>query len=109
VAKRRNRRHVPAPFVVDWSPPPDPKSVEIMEQLDEQSRPVRKLVHEFGAVIVLGALYGEDGFCGSIGDLLDILMTWRDRRQDAWLGTDYVSERTLESIVDAAFDRMASS
>jgi hypothetical protein len=91
---------------LDPNEPPKPESVEMMTWIDGRSRPTRKLIHEFGFVIV-GEMIA-DGFDGSVGELLDILTTWRERRQEAWLQTNFITRRTLDSIVESAFYKRAA-
>jgi len=71
---------------VNTTPPsieaPDPNSAELMAYLDRLSKPMRALVHEYGAAIVM-AMIGE-GY-GNAAELRDVLETWRERKQEQWL------------------------
>jgi hypothetical protein len=65
----------------------DPQSVQVMSVIDRMSPGFRALVHEFGAVIVDKMM--AEGYRDPAG-LRPILETWRERRQDEWLRTDYM-------------------
>lgn len=65
----------------------DPNSVSIMRAVDGMKPGMRALVHEFGAAIVSRMI--GDGY-DDADALRDALVTWRERRQDEWLKTDYL-------------------
>ena len=50
--------------------------------VDRLNAGTRKLVYEYGWQIVAAML--KDGFRGSVGELEDILRTWRERKQEKW-------------------------
>jgi N-methylhydantoinase B/oxoprolinase/acetone carboxylase alpha subunit len=58
-----------------------------MAAIDKLSRPMRELVDEFGAAIVLGMI--ADGHRDARKLRIE-LEAWRERRQNEWLATDYV-------------------
>lgn len=64
----------------------DPNSVTVMRPLDGLKPPMRALVHEFGAAIVSRMI--GDGY-DDAAQLRDALVTWRERRQDEWLKTNF--------------------
>jgi len=64
----------------------DPDSVKVMAAIDAMTPPFRALVHEFGAVIV-SRMIGE-GYANA-NELRDVLNTWRHRRQEELLKTDF--------------------
>lgn len=66
---------------------------------------MRALVYEYGAAIV-GEMIG-DGYTDP-GALRPVLETWRQRRQQKWLDTDYITARAGRSI-DRAMGDGASS
>lgn len=70
--------------------PPDPNSVEIMQAIDGMSPAFRKLVHEYGFVIVRNM---RDEGITRARDLKPILAQWRERRQQQWLQTNYIISR----------------
>jgi hypothetical protein len=57
----------------------------LMETLDGLKETERKLVHEYGATIVINLI--NEGY--SDLRLKSILESWRRRRQEDWLNTDY--------------------
>lgn len=67
-----------------------------MNWVDEQSPEIRALVHEYGARVVCVHLEGNPGM--DAGDLKFNLMVWRQRRQEEWLATQYVSARTVNGF-----------
>ena len=85
---------------------PDPNSVEIMRHIDSMSKPMRALVREYGYAIIRDLLAEADNPYNPF-ELAEILQIWRERRQDAWLGTNYVTRKSAQSIADALAYRMA--
>ena len=73
--------------MVLMSLPPDPQSVQIMDAVDRMPAGFRALVHEFGVVIVDKMM--AEGYSNP-NELRPILETWRERRQDEWLRTNYI-------------------
>ena len=74
---------------------PDPVSAELMAAIDALSPRLRALVHEYGVKIVLGLM--DD--CGDDPDDLEpLLAAWRQRRQEEWLRTDYITPRLRRSF-----------
>jgi hypothetical protein len=67
-------------------PPPDPQSVRLMTWVDGQKPEMRALVHEFGLTIVDQMVAAG---ARNVAHLRRDLETWRERRQDAWLATDF--------------------
>lgn len=61
-----------------------------MQALDGLSPKFRSLVHEFGAQIVSRMI--GDGY-EDADELRDALETWRERRQDEWLKTDFIVKK----------------
>lgn len=84
---------------------PNPDSVVIMRRIDGMSRPMRALVREYGYVIVRDMI--NEGYTNA-KELASLLQTWRECRQEDWLATDYVTAKTVRSIVDAAMYRAAA-
>jgi hypothetical protein len=76
---------------------PDPNSIAIMAHVDRMSRPMRALVREYGYKIVRDMI--DDGYRNA-KDLKPILEAWRERRQEEWIATDYVTPRTIERIAE---------
>jgi hypothetical protein len=68
-----------------------------MERFDKLSKPFRMLVHEFGLLIVLALIDDADGKLNPL-DVFDQLVVWRERKQEQWLKTDYITERTRDSF-----------
>lgn len=66
---------------------PDPNSVMIMRAVDRLSPAMRVLVREFGFTIVASMI--DEGYTNAC-DLRPLLETWRERRQEEWLATDYL-------------------
>lgn len=83
-------------------PPPNADSVELMHWIDSLNRPMRALVHEFGVTIVAAMV--EEGYTNA-AELRDILEVWRDRRQEQWLATNYITKKTARQIVDHVMHR----
>lgn len=87
---------------------PHPHSVEIMSDMDGWSAAFRALAHEYGYKIVRDML-GEGYY--DAREVRSLLETWRKRRQEQWLGTDYVEQHgmvkwlTSKHSVSAAFVR----
>lgn len=69
---------------------PDPNSVLIMKTIDRMSPAMRALVREFGFVIVSEMI--DEGYTNA-RELKPLLETWRSRRQEEWLATDYLMKR----------------
>lgn len=84
---------------------PNTNSVLIMRHIDSLSPAMRALVREYGYAIVRDMI-GE-GYSNPF-ELAPILQTWRERRQDEWLATNFISKRTVDSIVNAALYRDAA-
>lgn len=78
---------------------PDPESSLNMRAVDSLSSDFRALVHEFGLVIVAKMI--NDGY-ENAQELRGLLETWRERRQQQWLTTDYVTAKTAQSFSDAS-------
>jgi hypothetical protein len=76
----------------------------VMRRIDRMPKKMRALVHEYGYVIVNAMI--DDGY-NDPTELADLLTTWRSRRQEAWLLTDYVTKKTAQSVADALQYRMA--
>jgi hypothetical protein len=76
----------------------------VMRRIDRMPKKMRALVHEYGYVIVNAMI--DDGYNDPTA-LEDLLVTWRSRRQEAWLLTDYVTKKTAQSVADALQYRMA--
>jgi hypothetical protein len=74
---------------------PNPTSAELMASIDCLSSDMRALVHEYGAVIVGQML--DDGYQNA-DELGDILRRWRERRQEQWLATNYITARMREGF-----------
>jgi hypothetical protein len=85
---------------------PNPHSVEIMHYIDNLPKPFRDLMHEYGFKIV-AEMIGDD-YQDPI-ELADLLETWRCRRQEQWLETNYITRKTAQSIADAVQYRMTAS
>lgn len=64
----------------------DPDSARVMAAVDGMRPEFRSLVHEFGVVIVSRMV--AEGY-DDADALKDVLETWRERRQDQWLKTDF--------------------
>jgi hypothetical protein len=69
-------RTMPSPYSDNYA------SVEVMRQIDRLSRPMRALVHEFGAVIVTEMIADGHRNAAKLREELD---AWRARRQERWL------------------------
>jgi hypothetical protein len=65
----------------------------MMAALDALSPAFRALVHDFGAQIVSRMI--GDGY-ENAAELRGVLETWRERRQEEWLRTDYIALRPHE-------------
>ena len=77
-----------------------------MAEIDAMTAPMRRLVYEYGYVIVTSMR--DEGY--NAHTLKPVLRDWRERRQRQWLETDYVmSRKSIESIVRAAEMRSAGS
>jgi hypothetical protein len=74
----------------------DPNSVTTMKVVDALAPAYLALVHEFGAVIVLKSIDEGDNLTPEI--LRADLETWRQRRQEQWLRTNYVTAKTRRSF-----------
>jgi hypothetical protein len=77
----------------------------VMRRIDRMPKKMRALVHEYGYVIVNAMI--DDGY-NDPTELADLLTTWRSRRQEQWLETNYITRRTAESIADATAYRIAA-
>ena len=66
----------------------DPDSAKIMAVVDAMAPQFRSLVHEFGVVIV--SRMQAEGY-DDANVLRNVLETWRERRQDQWLKTDWIN------------------
>lgn len=64
----------------------DPDSARIMAAIDGLDPSFRKLVHEYG-IVPVSRMIGE-GY-DNADELRNVLETWRERRQQKWLETDY--------------------
>lgn len=71
---------------------PDPNSALVMSVIDRWSPAMRKLVHEYGYVIV--QQLRDEGFT-TVRELTPILKSWRRSRQAEWLATNYVTSLKL--------------
>ena len=76
-------------------PPPHTDSVKLMAWVDRLKPEMRELVYTFGLVIVAD-MYG-DGHTRA-AELRPILESWRSRRQEEWLATNYIANRTGRSM-----------
>lgn len=68
-----------------------------MREIDRMPRRCRALVHEYGLVIVSNLLAEAVGHVNP-DDLAWELETWRERRQEQWLATDFITPRTRRSF-----------
>ena len=84
----------------------NPDSVAIMRQIDKMSKPMRALVREYGFRIVRDMI--AEG-CRDPFQLAELLEVWRERRQQQWLETNYVTRKTSQSIADAIQYRIDGS
>jgi hypothetical protein len=87
---------------------PSPAHIEstvLMERIDKLPKAFRALVREYGYTIVQALL--DDGYKDPF-EMAEMLTTWRCRRQEACLLTDYVTKKTAQSIADALQYRMAA-
>jgi hypothetical protein len=66
-----------------------------MAFVDKLTPAMRRLVHEYGAVIVSNMI--TEGHRNASA-LKPILETWRSRRQQEWLSTNYISTRNSRSM-----------
>ena len=85
---------------------PDPDAVAIMKHIDRMAPWMRELVREYGYAIIRAILDESDGELDPF-NLADQLQTWRERRQEQWLATDYVTSRSMHSIADAIQYKMS--
>lgn len=69
---------------------PDPNSVVVMRAVDGMRPQMRALVREFGFTIVAQMM--DEGYRNA-KELRPVLETWRERRQEQWLATNYVVPR----------------
>lgn len=83
---------------------PNENSVLIMSAIDRMPAAFRELVREFGFAIVSEMM--AEGY-DNAAELRDVLVGWRERRQEQWLSTDYVTRRSARSIADALVYRHA--
>jgi hypothetical protein len=78
-------------------------SVACMRNMDERvSPPWRALMHEYGFRIVAKML--DEGY-RNVEAARDELETWRGRRQDQWLRTDYVDVAVRANLHGALMRR----
>jgi hypothetical protein len=80
-------------------------SSTVMDRIDRMPRAMRALVREYGYVIVNAMM--EEGYRDPF-ELAELLETWRVRRQDEWLATNFITRKTAQSIADAVQYRMAA-
>jgi hypothetical protein len=80
-------------------------SAVLMERIDRMSKPLRALVREYGYTIVQALL--DDGHKDPF-EMSEMLSTWRGRRQEQWLETNFITRRTAQSIADAVQYKMAA-
>jgi hypothetical protein len=66
-----------------------------MDYVDGLSPAFRKLVYEFGLIIVSNMI--SEGYTRP-AQLKSILEAWRSRRQEEWLATDYIMPATSRSM-----------
>ena len=66
-----------------------------MRYVDGLSRHMRALVHEYGITIVAAMI--DDGYTEP-SELWMLLQGWRERRQEQWLATDYVTKEMAKRI-----------
>lgn len=85
---------------------PDPDAAKIMKHFDGLSRPMRALAYEYGYKIVTAMI--DDGYKNA-KELKPLLETWRERRQEEWLNTNYVTPRTAQRIADSVQNRMSKT
>ena len=78
---------------------PDPVAVDIFQVADALPKAMRKLIHEYGFVIVVAMI--QDGY-NDPDELEFLLMHWRDRRQREWLETDYLLARSYSRLLPTA-------
>jgi hypothetical protein len=69
---------------------PDPNSVLVMSAIDGMRPEMRALVREFGFTIVADMI--SEGYT-TAKELRPVLETWRERRQEQWLATNYIVPR----------------
>ena len=62
-----------------------------MAVVDAMNPQFRSLVHEFGVIIV--SRMQAEGY-DDANVLRDVLQTWRERRQETWLKTDWLKAET---------------
>lgn len=86
---------------------PDPDSVAIMAHIDRMKPWMRALVREYGYAIIRDLLAEADNAYDPF-QLADQLQTWRERRQEQWLATNYITTRSAQSIADAVAYRLES-
>lgn len=71
-------------------PMPNHDSVAVMSTIDLLPLSMRLLVYEFGFKIVQAMI--DDGYDDPV-ELRPLLEAWRERKQEAWLATDYIRPR----------------
>lgn len=76
---------------------PDANCMARMLPIDSLSAPMRALANEYGAVIVLAMI--NDGY-NRPAELRRLLEIRRQRRQDEWLATDFVTVKTRAGFED---------
>lgn len=85
---------------------PDPDSVAMMNHIDGMKPWLRALVREYGYMIIRDVLAEAEGPLDPFV-LADQLQTWRERRQEQWLNTNFVTSRSASSISDALQYKMS--
>lgn len=70
---------------------------EIFQVIDNWPKALRELVYEYGFVIVEAMV--DDGYSNP-RELRGYLETWRSRRQEGWLASDYITERVVRGFKD---------
>lgn len=69
-----------------------------MQTLEGWSRPMRKIAREYGYAIVRDMI--AEGYNDPL-ELFDILSTRRDRMQEQWLATNFITERKRDVVAAA--------
>lgn len=75
-----------------------------MADIDAMPKPMRALVREYGYKIVRAMI--NDGYNDPF-ELAELLLVWRERRQNEWLETMYFTRKSAQSIADALAYKMA--
>jgi hypothetical protein len=82
-------------MIVPYSDPDSRANMAAVDQLPSAFRP---LVYEYGLVIVVNMF--NEGY-EDAAELRPILENWRERRQQQWLATDYVTPKSVQRFADA--------